>query len=255
MGNTMINIGDFFKTNSGCEVEVIKYEGANKVTVEFKDAHKCRVVTKSSHLYRGVLKNPYQPSVLGVGYMGVGRHKSSIGSKPNPIYSIWQRMIIRCYRPLYLNKNAAYRDCFVCENWHNFQNFANWAESNQYYNEDFQLDKDILAGKSKIYSPETCVFVPQLINTILVFENERTGKYPIGVSFSKDSGLFSVKVRLENGKKHIGNFSDVLDAQKAYADAKESYVKKVAMEWRDSIDPRVFNYLMSWTVPNKWVRD
>ena len=251
----MIKVGDVFTTNNSCDVEVVKYEGANKITVEFLDSHGHRVVTKSSHLYAGVLKNPYQPNVFGVGYIGVGTHKSSTRANMNPIYNLWQRMIARCYQPLYLNKNASYRDCFVTNDWHNFQNFADWVESNPYYDESFQLDKDLLVGNSKVYSPEVCVFVPQLINVMLVDENSRTGEYPIGVGFSKDCQLYYAKVNIKGVKKHIGSFDNVMDAQKAYAEVKESYVKDVAKEWRDKIDPRVFDRLMKWTVPNTWVRD
>ena len=38
------------------------------------------------------------------------------------------------------------------------------------------------------------------------------------------------------------------EAFNAYKKAKEAYIKEVAEEWRDSIDPRVYESLMNWVI-------
>ena len=67
-------------------------------------------------------------------------------------------------------------DCSVYEGWHNFQNFAKWYEDNYYEIEEEQmhLDKDILVKGNKVYSPDTCVFVPETINGLFVKSNAIT---------------------------------------------------------------------------------
>ena len=40
------------------------------------------------------------------------------------------------------------------------------------------LDKDLLVCNNKVYSPETCVFVPREINQFLTKSNNSRGKYP-----------------------------------------------------------------------------
>lgn len=45
----------------------------------------------------------------------------------------------------------------------------------------WHLDKDILVAGNKIYSPETCLFVPNRINSLLI-RGVKTGPLPLGVS-------------------------------------------------------------------------
>ena len=49
----------------------------------------------------------------------------------------------------------------------------------------YHLDKDILVKGNKVYSPETCCFVPQEINSLLVTSVRSRGDQPIGVSYNK----------------------------------------------------------------------
>ena len=51
--------------------------------------------------------------------------------------------------------------------------------------EGWQLDKDILIKGNKIYSPDTCCFVPSEINNLFVGCNKSRGSLPIGVTFNK----------------------------------------------------------------------
>jgi hypothetical protein len=46
------------------------------------------------------------------------------------------------------------------------------------------LDKDILYKGNKIYSPDTCVFVPQEINALFVKNDANRGDLPIGVFYT-----------------------------------------------------------------------
>lgn len=78
------------------------------------------------------------------------------------IKKCWVRMIRRCYDKQ--SCCSSYSKCKVCDDWLIFTNFASWYK--EHYVEGWQLDKDILAKGEKIYSPETCCFVPLEINSI-----------------------------------------------------------------------------------------
>lgn len=116
------------------------------------------IFKQAAHLDSGSIKDPFYPSILGVGYFGDGKHTS----KSNPkMYQAWRNMLARCYYPDYQKNNQSYAGCVVCDDWHNFQTFANWYVNN--FIEGYQLDKDI-AGNGSLYSPETCTFVTALEN-------------------------------------------------------------------------------------------
>lgn len=69
------------------------------------------------------------------------------------LHNRWLNMKSRCYNP----NNKRYgryggRGIFVCEEWHDFQNFYNWAISNG-FSEELTLDR---IENNKGYSPENC---------------------------------------------------------------------------------------------------
>ena len=97
---------------------------------------------------------------FGVGVTGQGEYSHlvrKINGKHTKVYSVWHDMLGRCYNKKYQEKKPTYIGCTVCEEWHNFQNFAKWYEENYYEvnNEEMALDKDILIKGNKIYSPQT----------------------------------------------------------------------------------------------------
>ena len=157
-------------------------------------------------------------------------------------------MIKRCYNKKATEKEPTYIGCAVDERWHNFQNFAEWYDEN--YNpetmKEWHLDKDILIKRNKIYSHETCCFVPQEINLLFVKSNNTRGKYPIGVY--KENRKFITQVRINGKREIVGSFNTPEQAFQAYKTAKEQYIKEVADKWKDKIDPRVYNAMYNYKV-------
>ena len=96
-------------------------------------------------------------------------------------------MLTRCYSDKYKKKKPTYEDCKVYEELLNFQNFAKWDSENYYEieGETMCLDKDILVKHNKIYSPETCVYVPNTINVLFTKSDKIRGNTPIGVNEQK----------------------------------------------------------------------
>lgn len=89
-------------------------------------------------------------------------------------YVTWFNMLQRCYKNG--EKNQTYKDCIVCNEWLRFSNFKQWFEENNV--EGYAIDKDILFRDNKVYSPQTCCFVPQEINSLLTRRQNYRGRYP-----------------------------------------------------------------------------
>lgn len=191
-------------------------------------------------------------TVFGVGFLGRGKYKpKEYGNKETSQYRCWKDMMRRCYDTKYISKNSTYKDCIVCEEWHNFQNFAKWYDDN-YYEIDGQkmsLDKDIIKKGNKVYSPEFCVFVPQRINTLFIKSNSIRGNLPIGVTYHK--GRYIARIR--DGSKDrklisLGSFDNEIDAFNSYRRAKEKLIKDVANIYKNKIPEKLYNAMINYCV-------
>ena len=169
-------VGKIFPTNNGGDCVVVEYINSRNVTVMFLDKYKYTKKTQAVHVREGRVLNPFYPSVYGVGFIGVGKHKVSFKRRDTKIYKDWASMIGRGHCPKIKKKYPTYKDCTVCEEWHNFQNFAEWTVQQPFYGSGYQLDKDILVRGNKIYSPETCCYVPQQINKLVIERNTKDPK-------------------------------------------------------------------------------
>jgi hypothetical protein len=236
-------IGEKYTTNEGCLVEIIKCINSKNCTVIFENGY----ITTSSYqnIKKGQIKNPYHISVVGVGFIGVGKYKIMVDGKQVKEYNVWKNILERCYEKRSQIDNSTYMGCSVGCEWHNFQNFAQWWEEN--YVRDFHLDKDILIKGNRTYSPETCCFVPQEINNILNKKLKSRGNLPIGVLNHK-SGKYSAQISINSSKKHLGYFDTIEEAFQAYKTAKEIYIKEMADKWKPEITPQTYQALIDYVV-------
>ena len=117
-------------------------------------------------------------------------------------------------------------------------------------NEKRHLDKDILFKDSKIYSPETCVFVPQRINALFVKSNGTRGDHPIGVYFHKREQKYVAQCRVleRDQQKFLGYFNTPKEAFQRYKEFKEEYIKQVAEEYKDKIPMKLYEAMLKWEV-------
>lgn len=116
--------------------------------------------------------------IFGVGRLGQGKYKSSINGINTKSYNTWIAMLARCYDPKSLKKRPTYAGCTVCEEWLNYQNFAEWYVAN--YFEGCQLDKDKKVKGNKVYSPDTCELIPAIENHELAHAKSHTLRNPDG---------------------------------------------------------------------------
>lgn len=231
----------------GTKMIVIECKSAVNMTVEFQDKYKYKKKCAYKEFKNGNVKNPYDREIYGVGYFGVGKYDCKNYSI---IYQTWRDMIRRCYDPYAINKHLAYKDCFVCEEWHNYQNFAKWYEENYYEcnNEKMELDKDILVKGNKIYGFENCLIVPKRINDLFIQCNKFREKYPIGVSWHKTSNKFCANCNIKDKKEWLGLYDSIEEAFEVYKIFKENYIKQIADEYKDLIPKKLYEALYKYEV-------
>ena len=194
---------------------------------------------------RGKIKCPYEPRTFGIGYLGEGKYKMSENGKNTDEYDIWYHMLMRCYDPKYQEKHTTYRACKVEDYLLNFQHMGEWIDDNYYEipGEKMCLDKDILCKGNKIYSRETCIFVPQKINTLFIKCNKSRGKDPIGV-YQLPSGNYQAYCNNGYGKYiYLGVYSTKEEAFRVYKQYKEKVIKEVIDSYEDEIPEPFYSRL------------
>lgn len=189
------------------------------------------------HICKKIEKNHI---LCGVGICDVEGDSKSVA------YRRWQCMIKRCYGIKEQQKHPTYKDCFVCEEWHLYSNFKKWFEDPENgYQDGYQLDKDILVKGNKVYSPQTCCFVPQRINTIVC----KSRRGVLGVSINKN-GLIVATLGKQGKSCHLGSYKSIEEAFETYKREKEKHIMEVATEYfsRGQITEKVYNALMNYGV-------
>lgn len=242
-----MKIGDKINTKSSGECSLVEFLGGQVVKVRFLDGYE-KLTTKSA-IKSGSLKNPYYPSVQGVGFLGEGIHITSTKKILTPESILWRSVLQRCYSDKFLLKHPTYKECSIDPQWHNFQEFAEWCQWQKGFNSGWCLDKDILVKGNKTYSPEFCVFVPDAINNLVISNKVNRGSFPIGVSWNESRKKFTASCHVRGqGQKELGVFTTASSAFECYKEFKEALIKEVAVEWQDLVDERVFHALQRWTV-------
>ncbi|WP_182006240.1 AP2 domain-containing protein [Priestia aryabhattai] len=243
-------IGEINKNNFGSLMEIIEYRSNKDIVVRFNETNNT-VKTFYHDFRRGKVRNPYDRSLYGVGYNGVGKYKASENGKDTFIYMFWKDMMKRCYSEKFHEKRPSYKDCSVSSKWHNLQDFGAWFDNNYYKVDDetMSLDKDILVKGNKVYSPDTCVFAPRRINSLFVKNDANRGDYPIGVTFNEKDNIYLAKFKGGNRKNvHIGSYKTAEDAFYAYKKKKENYIKQMADYYKDKIPDILYKAMYSYEI-------
>lgn len=244
-------IGQISRTLHGTPMKIIEYNSYKDILVEFMDGYHHKKRTNVLNFMRGKVKNPYDRTINGVGFLGYGDYTATKNLIRDRVYLIWSAMIQRCYVHGGKNKFDSYVGCSVCEEWQNFQNFAKWYNEN-YYNISgsvMTIDKDLLSKGNKIYGPETCVIIPEKINLLLVSKNSCSNGLPIGVHFDKSRNKYMACCGNNSvGNKKLGRFKTPEEAFQAYKKCKEELIKSRAEEYKDLISDKVYQALINYVV-------
>lgn len=161
----LIDLDSIHQTNRYGKFQVIKITDIKEdITVRFFETGYVTTVTRSKVLSRKI-KDHFKITVKGVGYLGGTKHKVTIDAVHTKKYYAWKGMLERCYCDKFLQKNPKYIGCSVCDEWLNYQKFGDWYDSN--YIQGYSLDKDLRVKGNRVYSPETCAFIPQGLNAAI----------------------------------------------------------------------------------------
>ena len=241
-------VGKVCKSLNSGDFKILKYNDSRNVEIQFlKTGY--RKVAEMKEVRSGEVKDPYSPSVYGVGVLGA-KYPSRVNGVLTREYKLWMDMLRRCYSDGFKKKRPTYEGCEVSDNFKSYEYFYEWCNKQVgFRNSGWHLDKDLLIKGNKVYSENTCVFIPAEINTLLIKCASTRGEHLIGVYWSKTANAFVAKVNKSKGKReYLGVFNTELEAFNAYKVAKESFVKEQANNWKSQIDERAYEALMNYTV-------
>ena len=241
-------VGKVFKSLNSGDFKIVKYNDNRNVEIQFLKT-RFEMVVELGSIRKGGVKDPYSPSVFGVGMLGA-KYPIRVNGRNTKEYALWTDMLKRCYSEAFQKKRPTYKDCEVSDKFKSYGYFYEWCNKQVGFGvEGFELDKDLLIKGNKVYSEDSCVFIPTEINAILTKREALRGKYLIGVCWSKTANAFVSRVSRNKGmQEHLGVFNTELEAFNAYKTAKEAFVKEQAEKWKGKIDPRAYNALMNYTV-------
>ena len=241
-------VGVVCKSKSSGDFKILKYNDSKNVDIQFLNTGFESTVQLTT-IKSGEVKDRLSPSVCGVGILGT-KYPSRVNGVLTKEYTLWVGMLQRCYSDTYQKKQPTYEGCEVSDNFKSYEYFYEWCHKQVgFSNEGWQLDKDLLVKGNKVYSEDSCVFIPKEINILLTKRDASRGKYLIGVSWNKTGNAFKARVSKNKGRsEYLGSFKTELEAFNAYKEAKESFIKEQANKWKWQIDERAYESLMKYTV-------
>lgn len=247
-------LGKEFRNKQGCSFIVVKYEGANSVTIEFAEPYAYTMKSATKEIKNGCIKNLLFPQVYGVGYLGIGYDSKPVQiegfDKLVDVYAIWVAMLGRCYSEKVQIKSPSYIGCTVSRVWHNYQNLLVWYKDSMRGKQGYEVDKDILVEGNKLYGPDTCCIIPCEINCFFTATKVTGGRYLTGVQFHSRLNKYEACIGGGSaGKKiYLGVYATEREASEVYKEAKRSLLKGLINKWQDNLDNTVCEALLKLTV-------
>ena len=237
--------GEVSVNNFGSKIIIIRYRYRRDIDIYFPEYDWIFKHAEYKNFKKGNVKCPYEPRVFGHGYIGEGKYKPTGNGKHIDGYNIWYNMLMRCYDPKYQEKKPTYKGCTVEDYLLNFQHMAEWIENNYYEvpGEVMHLDKDILFKGNKIYSRDTCIFVPERINSLFTKRDNARGNDPIGV-YLNPSGSYQASCNNGYGKSvYLGSYSTKDEAFQVYKQYKENVIKETIDSYEGKIPEPFYSRL------------
>lgn len=240
-------VGKILPSNNYGDFIVLEYNAANDVKIKFLETGFIDTVF-ASQIHTGRVRDCMKPLIAGIGVIGA---KLTTEEYKHKAYKNWVRILMRCYNEKYVRKRPAYSDCSVSEFFLTYTNFRDWyVKQKNWDNPDFVLDKDLLSPKdNKVYSEETCCFLPKEVNGLLTTTKAKRGNLPIGVCKPKKGSTKYRACVCKNGKDvELGSFNSIEEAFLVYKAAREDYLKEKANQWRDKLDIKAYDALINYKV-------
>lgn len=208
MGESKWVCGKRYVSGRGEEFELLEKRNRDKQTyylVRFIETNNYQYVHTAVLNSASRMKDSSRPHVAGIGYATGTKDRPFSPKDDASAYEIWSAMINRCY--LRGTGVKSYKDVEVVKEWHDFANFLTWFKSEVYSNSlvlghSLALDKDLFGKGKRIYSAETCCFLPKSINSLLVnidfgdlSRDVARNVYHLDISVLAHGEILSAKVR------------------------------------------------------------
>lgn len=139
-------------------------------------------------------------------------------------YKSWNAMICRCYSDKSLLNHSEYTNVNIYEGWKYLSNFKEWFSTANYI-QGYVLDKDLYIPNSKIYSPDTCLFIPAGLNNLVNIKNVKGYK-------KLPSGNYFVEMRIRGKSKSLGTYKTEKEAHNVYIKEKANHIMDIADEYK-----------------------
>lgn len=218
-------IGEIFYHPKYGEYYIIAYSNCDEVTIRFANTG-YEYVTSYNHIQHLEVRDRF--------FKGKYGNYAGIGEVDKEAYKIWYNMIHRC------NNQNGYKDVIICDEWSDFSNFLKWY-NNQYKEDGWHLDKDILSNNGRIYSPETCCFLPPELNTF--FEKHKKAK---GYSYNKRRKKYEAYCRDRGRYVHLGLYSTPSEARTTYLGYKRNLLEELVKPYFNKISVELYNAMKKY---------
>ena len=192
-------------------------------------------------------------TVQGIGYNDE-KYPSRVEGKKIREYITWNGVLLRCTENSWIRR-PSYTGTTCSENFKSYSYFYEWCNKQVGFgsldanNEIWHLDKDLLVKGNKVYSEDTCVFVPKKINNLLVKSDALRGSHAIGVHLVKKTNKYTAQINNSyRVRQYLGCFNTEQEAFLVYKTHKEALIKQVANEYKDRLDSRAYEALMNYEV-------
>ena len=232
VGEIGINHQNFLMT-------IIEYNSYRDVVVEFHDKYNTRKHDEYFDFKKGHIENPSVHCL----YDHFIAYKEDV--KNNRLaFEKYRAMLDRCYGKQEGN-NIVYKDCKVSKEWRKFENFIEWFNENYYQidNMSMDLDKDIF-GDGKLYSPNTCVFIPHKLNSQFARRKNNNKDLPLGVTIHKrGNGNICYRVCILPKNQLYENIEEASNAYQSYI--KQQY-KDFAEKYKNIIPQKLYDALINF---------
>lgn len=235
------SVGDFFPTNQFGEIQILEYRNYKEILVKFTNTG-TTTLCRGDHIKHGRCRDKFAPTLYGRGV--VGDNVTKIDGVTTKLYNLWGGMLERCYSDTFHKKYPSYIDCYVSDEWLHLDKFKPWFYGN--YKEGFELDKDLLVEGNKVYSKETCIFVPKSLNNLIKYNSTlKKNNLPTGVR--EFGGKY---YSYDSNKVCLGVFTSPQEAFISYKNWKENRIKQVAECFykKGDISYKLYNVLISYEV-------
>ena len=116
---------------------------------------------------------------------------------------------------------------------------------------EYRRHHNIFEVGGKVYSEDTCVFVPCDINNFLTNRKKQNRSGHTGVSFHKASGKYVAQISFGGKRKHLGLFENPKDGENFYLLVKRRMAIELIEKYKSNLDERVIDALLSKYKPEE----